>query len=97
MKDYDIYYTAPDTETKMSCKVCRSECKVERSKTGPTGYAEAVAGRGHWHDEFSCPNRGKLWHDQALNLVLELENTPSNRLAELMRLDLEELLRANGC
>jgi hypothetical protein len=96
MIGYDTFFLEPDTVEGMRCKVCSAQCEVERSLTGPTGSAEASAGRGHWHDEFSCPYRGKPWHEQALRLVLEIERTPSKRLAELMRLDLDELLHENG-
>lgn len=96
MTGYDIFYTAPDTVEQIHCRVCHSLCDVERNLTGPTAWAEASARRGHWHDEFACPHRQKEWHKQALELVLEIEKTPSKRLAELMQHDLDDLLRANG-
>lgn len=92
MRDYDIFYTPPDTVETMYCKVCGTQCKAERSLTNPTGFAEAMAHRGHWHDEFTCPYRNQRWHEQALELVLEMERTPSNRLAHLIRLDLQDIL-----
>ena len=56
-----------------------------------------MARRDHWHDKFTCPHLEEAWHEQALELVQAIENTPSKRLAELMRLDLEDILRDNGC
>jgi len=96
-KGYDIFHFKPDTVDEMHCKVCGTICLVERNVTGPTGFAEAMAKRSHLHDVFNCPNSGIPWHEQALELVLEIEKTPSKRLAELMRLDLEEILKPHGC
>jgi hypothetical protein len=92
-KGYDVFFTKPDEQEAMYCKVCNTLCQVERSLTGPTGYIEAMGGRGHWHDQFTCPNSGKPWHEQALELILAIESTPSKRVARLMRLDLNDLLR----
>jgi len=80
----------------MHCKVCGSVCNVKRSVTDPTSWVEAAGHRGHWHDEFFCPHREKDWHQQALKLVLEIENTPSKSLAKLLQQDLEDLLRDIG-
>jgi hypothetical protein len=96
-KGYDVFYTETDACEEMHCKVCNTLCLVERSMTGPTGWAEAVAGRGHWHDVFRCPNSRKDWHEQALRLIIEIEETPSKRLAEQMLQDLRDLLLEHGC
>jgi len=92
MKGYDVFHTDPDTVDSMYCKVCGSLCNVQRSVHGPTSWIEGMGGRGHWHDEFRCPHSGHHWHDLALQLVMKIEKTPSKRLAELMRLDLEDIL-----
>lgn len=96
VKGYDLFFTEPDSVEEMCCKVCGTVCEVERSMTGPTGWAEAVAKRGHWHDEYRCPHSSQPWHEQALRLVIEIEKSPSKRLIELMRKDLEEILKAQG-
>lgn len=95
MKGYDVFYTEPDEVKTMHCKVCGTLCNVERSVHGPTGWIEGMAGRGHWHDKFECPHSGNPWHEQAIKLFMKIEETPSKRLAELMRLDLEDLLKEN--
>ena len=96
-KGYDVFYTDPDAEEEMFCKVCNTRCNVERSLTGPTGWLESMAGRGHWHDRFSCPYSGKPWHDKALEIYLEMEETSSKRVAALMQQDINDILVENGC
>ena len=96
MKGYDSFYLEPDSQDEMVCKVCGTTCHVERNVIGPTGWVEGMAGRGHWHDKFQCPHRNAAWHKKALDLVMEIEKTPSKRVAELMQLDLDELLQENG-
>jgi hypothetical protein len=96
-KGYDVFFSEPERLDEINCKVCGSLCRVERDVLSPTGWAEAMTERGHWHDYFYCPHRDQPWHEQALELVLAIENTPSKRIAELMRLDLEDLLKEQGC
>jgi hypothetical protein len=95
-KGYDLFYTEPDSELEMRCQVCGTICDVVRSVTGPTSMAEAMAKRGHWHDVFSCPHSSEPWHEQALQLVIAIEESPSKRLIALMRQDLEDILREQG-
>jgi hypothetical protein len=96
-KGYDVFYTEPDTVDEIYCKVCGTLCDVERSVIGPTSFGESIAKRGHWHDYFCCPNTGQPWHEKALKLAIEIDQTHSKRLAALIRLDLEDILRENGC
>jgi hypothetical protein len=70
---------------------------VERSLFGATGFAEGMAQLGHWHDKFSCPNSEQRWHHQALALVRQIDETPSKRLAELMRQDWVDILKEHNC
>jgi hypothetical protein len=95
-KNFEIFQTAPDTVEEMFCRVCDTRCNVERSIIDSTCFVEAMAKRGHWHDRFECPHIGKQWHEQALKLCLEIDRTPSKRLAELMRRDLNDILVENG-
>jgi len=84
-------------DDKMYCKVWGALCNIDRSLHGPTGFAESMAKRGHWHDRFTCPHTGKPWHNKALELAQEISKSSSKRLAELMHLDIEDILRENGC
>ena len=50
----------------------------------------------HLHDFFCCPHTNKEWHEQALKIVLAIEETPSKRIAALMQQDLLALLTENN-
>lgn len=95
-RGYDYFVSEPDLHEEMHCKVCGSLCDVERGMTGATSFVEAMGKRGHRHDLFICPYSKQPWHDQALRLVKEIQKSPSPRLIELMRLDLEDILKAYG-
>jgi hypothetical protein len=66
-----------------------------RNVFGPTGFVSAMAKRFRAHDEFVCPHTDEAWHDKALQLAIAINETPSKRLAELMRADLDDLLQEN--
>lgn len=95
-KGYDSFVTEPGKQEEMHCKVCGSLCDVERGVLGPTSFMEAMGRRGKMHDMFQCPYSEQPWHKQALRLVKEIEKSPSPRLIELMRQDLEDILKAYG-
>jgi hypothetical protein len=95
-KGIDLFITEPDTVEEMYCVICGSKSDVERSLLGPTSGAMAMAKRGKWHDRFTCPHVDQPWHLQACDLYLEIKKTPSKRLAELMELDLEDILSEHG-
>ena len=44
------------------------------------------------HDKFVCPHTDEPWHENALQLVIAIDETPSKRLADLMRADLHDIL-----
>ena len=92
-KGYDLFFAAPGEVEQIACRVCRTTCAVHRDRYGPTGFAAAMGGLSCQHDLFECPNKDLSWHEQALRLVIELEKTPSPRIAALMKKDLEEILR----
>ena len=96
MKGYDVFYEKPGELEERVCQVCGTRCEVERNQAGPTGWASAMAKQKIPHDYFSCPHTGQDWHEQALKLVMMIEETPSQRLAELVRLDLIDMLNDNG-
>ena len=97
MKGYDVFYIEPGKVDEMICGVCGSRCKVRRNVKGPVSFASAMGRMQIEHDYFWCPNSEAEWHSQALNLVEAIEDTPSKRMAEIMRLDLEDILREHGC
>jgi len=97
MKDYDTFFEAPGTVESRACRVCGTECVVIRDSVGPTSWAAAVGKLKTKHDYFYCPHREQPWHERALSLVEAIEDSPSQRVSELMRQDLIELLNKHGC
>jgi hypothetical protein len=79
----------------MHCAVCGIECLVRRNVDGPTGFVMAMAKQTRLHDVFTCPHRDEKWHKQAARLYQAIQDTPSPRLAALIRLDLEDVLKAH--
>ena len=74
-------------------QVCGTKCNVERNTYRPTSFAAAVAKKYKFHDRFFCPHTEKPWRQQALDLVLNVENCQSKRVKTLIVRDLEDLLR----
>ena len=90
---YDKFFTRPGEVDEMTCNVCGDICNVTRDAMGATSFAAALGRHETLHDSFECPHREEIWHQTALRLVEAIESTPSKRLAELMRLDLEDTLK----
>ncbi len=93
---YEVFYAKPGTVSEQQCRVCSAFCDANRNVYGPMSFAAAVGKKFDHSDVFVCPNAGEAWHEQALKLVLSIEETPSKRVAELMQLDLDELLAEHG-
>jgi hypothetical protein len=93
---YEHFYTTPNTVETKACRVCGATCDVKRGVYTRSNFQEAVNKMADLYDVFTCPNAGKGWHEQAFRLVQAIEATPSKRVAELMQLDLQDLLRENG-
>lgn len=92
---YDLFIAPPDSGEERQCQVCGTDCRALRNVFGPTGFASAIAKQFTHHDEFVCPHTDESWHEQALQLKIEIAQTPSKRLAGFMQADLEDLLQAN--
>lgn len=95
-KGYDIFLLAPGTADEVSCRVCGTTCAVTRNVTGATSFAGALTKASQVHDRFTCPHSATAWHAQALRLAEAINDSPSPRVAEQLRLDLAELVGANG-
>ena len=93
---YGLFVTEPNAYKSLECNICEAECLVERNLPAKSGFIAAMGRMDKPRDEFSCPNLEEEWHKQAVNLVLEIEKTPSKRLAQLMQQDLEDLLHENN-
>ena len=93
---YERFYVTPGTAEEMRCRVCGSKCNARREVSGPHDFISAASRASDLWDVFSCPHGGKAWHEKAVELAVAIDETPSKRLAALMRQDLEDLLREHG-
>jgi hypothetical protein len=93
---YGFFITEPNAYKSLECNICGVECLVERNLPAKSGFISAMARMDKPRDEFSCPNLEEEWHEQAVQLVMEIEKTPSKRIAHLMQQDLEDLLHENN-
>jgi hypothetical protein len=93
---FELFYTTPRQIEKMSCRVCGTNCDVQREVYEPANFVMAQAKISDLYDVFSCPMAGLEWHEEALKLVQAIEQTTSKRVADLMRQDLADILRENG-
>jgi hypothetical protein len=92
---YDFFIGEPNSGETKQCRVCGCTCRVVCNVFGPTGFVSAMAKRFTYHDEFVCPHTDESWHDHALRLATAIDETPSKRVAEMMKADLDDLLREN--
>lgn len=83
----------PGVSESLRCDVCQAEMAVERNVHGPTGSAEAMSGRGHLHDAFTCPNLHTGWHYRIIVLRSEGIATKSQRIRALLAEEIGEILR----
>ena len=91
-KGYDFFIAEPNSGEARHCRVCNAPCKAMRNVFGPTGFVSAMAKKFTYHDEFVCPHTDEPWHQKALQLAVAIDGTPSKRLADLMRADLQDIL-----
>jgi len=90
------YFTPDNFKTfkTKNCLACGCKLKlVKKNNHGATGFAEAMAKRGHKHDVVSCPNAGKDWHSQLIGIKKVIINTPSKVLANMLEKEAKELIR----
>lgn len=92
MKNSSIFFTEPDTVDEMRCKICEAVCKVGRRIYGPTSFGESMAHKSHTHDRFECPHNSEKWHEQAIELVEAIKNSPSASIRAIMQRELDEIL-----
>ena len=82
----------PGERDELNCPVCGTKCDVKRNCIGPTSFAESVGGLGHLHDRFICPHQDDDWHNYASQLIDQKRDCASQRVRELIDLDLQETL-----
>ena len=88
---------SPDLNTVESatCRACRSKCNVKRNSEGYRSFASAMGRNKTKFDSFHCPNSGTKWHNQAIKLLREYRDTASQKIRNLIRQDLCELVYNN--
>jgi hypothetical protein len=89
------YWRTPGTVENIHCDVCGAVCDVRRDVDTYTCMAAAMAKKSVRADVFTCPRQEESWHKQAVQLVDAIAETPSRRIAALMKLDLDDLLAAH--
>lgn len=88
-----VYTPYPGTVKEAFCDICSAKMSVARNITGPTGWSEAMARRGHAHDFFSCDYRNEPWHKQVAALKREAEKTPSAEIATIYDKEAKKILK----
>ena len=91
-----IFFRTPGAVEQMRCVACGAVCTVTRDTETYTCMASAMAKKKSRVDEFLCPHVDAGWHQQAVQLVEAIAETPSRRVAALMHLDLEDVLIGSG-
>jgi hypothetical protein len=91
---YDAFFLEPGESYSMNCRVCGAQCRVQRSRLGPTSFVEAMGGSKRPHDLFTCPHTSLIWHDEALELLRAAEAEPDPLLAKALNIRLRRLLNA---
>lgn len=90
---WDVMYPEPGKVERSYCNACDEEMDVERNVECATGMAEAMAGRKHLCDRFTCPNAGQDWHNQLIALRQLIDRTPSRTLAGLVQAEVNEIMQ----
>ena len=94
---YDSFCAKANSGEERICRVCGTMCTVWRNVYGPTGIISAMAKHSTYHDDFVCPHTDEEWHEQALRLAVSIDETPSKRVAALIKTDLDELVHDHLC
>jgi len=90
------YFTPdPGEVVRTHCDICETLMDVKRNVFGPTGWAEAMAKRGHLHDVYTCPRKEEKWHKHIEKLTEEMNKTVSVNIKALLTDEIEETLESN--
>jgi hypothetical protein len=74
------------------CGVCGDAMVEKRDCYGPRGFAQAIGGGKSKYDCFNCPNAEEMWHRQVVVLRNKADQSPSAKLANMMRDEANEIL-----
>lgn len=62
----------PGIVKRVDCGVCNIQMNVERNVLGATSSVEAMAGKKHRHDRFTCPYVEEDWHKRIYHLKMDV-------------------------
>jgi len=90
---YDYFQNFPGKQDKAFCKACLAEMDVQRDVLiTKCKFGVTLAEDKQYHtDIFTCSNVDHTWHRQIIALLRESERTPSQKLANLFLLEVEEI------
>jgi len=92
---------APGTKEAVACGICGVPMNVKRNVLGPTGFGEAMAGKKHLHDCFTCPQANKDWHKKISSIKIDvylakIKNASGyEKIKEKAEKEIGEIINAN--
>ena len=92
----DCFILSPAEIKDVNCKICHTGCKVWRNIKGRKIKYISGTGLDKTHDEFYCPKSDKAWHKKGVKLFVESQRTESKRISELIRKDLDDILKSRS-
>lgn len=72
-------YPLPGTVNEAKCGVCGALMTVERNVLRVTSLAEAMSGKSHKCDAFTCSNVNMDWHKRIYDLKMDVYLAAMNR------------------
>ncbi|MEJ6949421.1 hypothetical protein [Natronospora cellulosivora (SeqCode)] len=90
-KGWTVFFLEPGKYDNKKCRVCDSECEVERNKERYSASIEAMTDRASSWDIFKCPNVEESWHIKLESLVLDKDSLTSNKISKLLQKEIDEL------
>jgi hypothetical protein len=93
---YDCFITAPGEFEEKHCLICNTLCHVHRGIPETENFAMFLAQKNRLSDSFFCPNSGKEWHNQAVELNLALTRNSNPEEANVMKKNLDRILAEHG-
>ena len=90
---YDIKTPSAGHQGTMYCDVCKEEMGFEPNVKGATSRGEAMAGKSHVYDRYTCKNAGENWHNQIISLLKEIDRNPSVLLGNIMKKEIKGILK----
>ena len=89
---YDHFTPDAGTCSWRRCEACGTMCDIKRNHVGKRtrwGPSDSV------FDVFTCPNADIKWHTEVIKILQAMTDTPSPRIAAIMKKDVDDLLKEN--